>query len=249
MTKIESCSYTIHSAGMYRISDDLSCEGHGIIIKASNVRLNGGHHRISGTTGTGISVKGPRTDVVINNVLVQGFDTGIRVEGASDVLVMNATVEDSGLDGIDVLGSVDVTLRNVTASGNGLNGLALFDSSGVLVRTGGGYDLNGADGIFVDEDSYDNVIHAVFARGNGNDGIEVDGDDNLLQANAAEENGAIGIRLAAGATDNVLLANFALDNEKYDMADFNLPACRNTWKSARFETDNEGDGRKSGCIQ
>lgn len=250
VTKIESCLYTIKSAGTYLISDDLSCEGAGIIITAGNVQLNGGHHLIASKTGTGtgIVVRGPLADVVISNVLVQGFNTGIRVEDASRVLVMNATVEDSAMDGIDVLDSVDVTFRAVTASGNGLNGIALFDTSGVLIRTGE-YDLNGADGIHVDEDSHDNVIHAVFARGNGDDGIEVDGDDNLLQANAAEENGAIGIHLAAGATGNDLLANFALDNERFDMADFNLPDCVNSWKSARFETDNEWDGRKSGCIQ
>jgi len=229
VTKIADCSYTIDSAGTYLISDDLSCDGEdGIIITVGNVQLNGGHHRITSTTGTGtgIVVQGPLADVVIHNVLVEGFDTGIRVEDASHVTVLG-----------------------VAATGNDLDGLALINTSDVLIRTGA-YDLNGADGIHVDEVSHDNVIHAVFARGNGDDGIEVEGDDNVLQANAAEENGAIGIHLTSDATGNDLLANFALDNEDLDMADYSpSPPCANTWKSARFDTDNEGDGRKSGCIQ
>ncbi|WAS91261.1 right-handed parallel beta-helix repeat-containing protein [Nannocystis punicea] len=248
VTKIESCS-TIDTAGIYLLTDDLSCEGDGIVITVGNVQLNGGHHRITSTTGTGagIVLQGPLADVVIHNMFVQGFNTGMRIEDASHVSVMNTRVEDSAMDGIDVFGSVDVTFGPVAASGNGLNGIALFGSSGVLIRNGT-YDLNGADGILVDEHSHDNVIHAVFARNNGYDGIEVDGDDNVLQANTAEENGAIGIDLAAGAIDNDLLANFALGNMIFDMADSN-PTCVNSWKSARFETDNELDGRKSGCIQ
>jgi parallel beta-helix repeat protein len=71
----------------------------------------------------------------------------------------------------------------------------------------------------------------------------------LLAGNKATNNTGSGIRLSFGSDSNHVVGNAATGNRNFDLADFNLPACVNTWQGNTFVTDNEGNGPGAGCIR
>jgi parallel beta-helix repeat protein len=108
--------------------------------------------------------------------------------------------------------------------------------------------LNGEEGIRIDQSN--NVVRSNKVHYNVLSGIWIRGNDNVVQANHVLDNGEDGIRVGARIfveafptpTGNIIQANTALGNVRFDLADSPTGPCTlNTWKA------NKGEKLANGC--
>lgn len=178
------------------------CPGDGLVVRADDVTLDLGGHRIFAANGAGDHAGirlGRVSGVTVQNGTVEGFDAGIAIFAGSANTVRDMTVQnnvndqvsppcDLG-DGIAILNSSDNQIVDNRIVGNGPYG-----------------------GVSVIEDSDRNVIsgnvvlgHNLRSRGgsgcgntNQDEGLRIEGpgaDDNVVENNVVEGSGLAGIGL------------------------------------------------------
>ena len=93
----------------------------------------------------------------------------------------------------------------------------------------------------------ENVLYGNNVSNNFN-GIEIGTNSTLAQIreNVANNNTNTGIRVVNTAAQNRIQGNQALNNGIYDLDDWNLPVCINTWINNTFTSSNDPGGS---CIE
>src|SRR6266446_5487970 len=160
-------------------NDLLDCPGDGLVIGASNIKLDLGGHTIDGVNGAaadGINNKGGFDNVKVEHGTVQQFHIGLELNGADGNKLEHLTVTQNPFDGIRLTGSNNNTISHVDES-------ASFD------------------GIFTDAASTGNLLLKNHSNKNGHDGIHVDGTGNTITKNHADKNVNLGIFAFAGNVD------------------------------------------------
>lgn len=111
-TEIQQLPYTISAPGAYCLNKSLSTNqvgGGGILVNASNVRLDCNHHQISNTLSDNEDVgiaSGGRSGVAIENCRIKGFKDGIHFGvNSTDIDIRNNKVVNARTYGILVWGS------------------------------------------------------------------------------------------------------------------------------------------------
>ncbi|MFK7732477.1 MAG: choice-of-anchor Q domain-containing protein [Pseudomonadales bacterium] len=196
---------TIGGTPLPSITDPVTIDGNG----ANLIRIDG-----SGTTGNGLTLNSPNN--TIRTLAIGGFNgNGLLI--TSD----NNTIESSNI-GVNATGDV--------ADPNTGYGILIDNASDNKIGVAGLGNLisgNGAAGISIQgSGSTDNLIHANFIGTDGNGtaalpnagyGIELDsgtpnaniiGGQTLNVGNLISGNGTGGVRIADGATGNVIAGNF-----------------------------------------
>ena len=223
VTEISTCPYTILQPGQYHIANNLTCRKSGIDVVASNVQLHFDGHTLNGMGAgqIGVLVTGSN-DRIFGSGTVTNFQFGIVVESVDENVptsgnqIVNITVTNSLSQGIVLINSVQNNIISCTANKN---------------RT---------DGIFLGSSSNRNTLISNTASGNGSSGIHLfDDNNNILIANEADGNGFDGIFVDFGLSGNLILANKAVNNSSFDLADSNSNCDSNTWKSNQFRTANQ----------
>jgi parallel beta-helix repeat protein len=199
-TAVEECGAIISTAGDYHLTGDLGpCSGHGVEIRASDVRLDLRGFTISGNSPTGAicNTEIPQHGIFVTATAPPGVQiTGGTVTGFVDGIVLPAQ------------GS-RVTAMTLTAncffglllSGNG----SVVDNS--MVRG------SGVDGILLAASN--TVIHSNNFLGNGRYGVLFSSAfgnvirDNYFRKNGGVEGGAIGL---FGGSNNGILHNHVFRN-------------------------------------
>ena len=114
----------------YTLTDNIICDGDGIIIEKDNLILDGAGHTVQGTgSGTGIYVFG-RHNVTIENIIVKSKQYGIYLEQSSGNVILGSMAE-SGTFGIWLLDSAknSIVANNVTKNYYGMGLLSFSDNN------------------------------------------------------------------------------------------------------------------------
>jgi len=151
---ISSCPTTISSSGTYTLTGDLSSSNYCIKVDASNVVINCGGHKITGTSGTtnyGISgYNGDVNNVTINDCIIDKFGDGIVIPGGDNWQVNNVVVANSTSNyygGIYISGSANYNnFNNVEVYGGIKYGVYIYGSSnnnftGLYSHSNSNYDI------------------------------------------------------------------------------------------------------------
>lgn len=171
-TQIASLPYTISSAGLYYIKQNLTCPAgsSGITVNADDVTLDLMGFSLIGTgsaTNSGVYMSN-RKNVEIRNGNVRGFGyRGIYAEGSSNMghRVINVRVHDNGGAGIYLSGKSNL-VKDCTSFSNG--SIGIYVQYGSIVLNCANYN-NAGDGIsmYIGSSAIGNTSHD-----NGGDGIE-----------------------------------------------------------------------------
>ncbi len=129
----------------------------------------------------------------VEDLSVEGDDGAMIVALDSGSPVVEITADEVELEGFDISGGSD--------------GVVLTGVHEVEVKENDIHDNTG-DGVFVDSESTGNSFEENEARGNGDDGFDVEGDDNDLEENNSVDNGD------GGSGDNGFEING--DRNKFD---------------------------------
>jgi parallel beta-helix repeat protein len=225
---------------------------------------------LSGNLGFGIELYESRKCTITNNVLINhvGSAIAITTPNSMDHQITQNTIsnttgtgifsqsenkstfnsnEISGGDyGISLRGNNDQVVSNII-SGVTINGIHLFSVGNTLVK--GNSVFNGETGIFVAGGSSGVRITENRTNNNTAAGIYLhDGTvTSTVEGNLTVRN-QYGIQVTDGSAGSTIKANLSWGNSSLDLADGNV-GCVNAWTLNRFETDSEGDGPGSGCIQ
>jgi parallel beta-helix repeat protein len=180
-------------------NDLLDCPGDGLVIGASNIKLDLGGHTIGGVnsaTADGINNTGGFDNVKVRHGTVQQFHTGVELNGADGNKLEHLTVTQNPFDGIRLTGSNDNTISHVDES-------ASFD------------------GIFLVNSDHNVVSHSQ-ANSNGSSGIVLQflNDFNKVDHNVAHDNGAWGIT-SDGSTHDTYTHNKLSKNGVAGLEPFN----------------------------
>lgn len=199
----------------------------GLVITADNVTLDLNGHTVSGNPGPGdgpgVEITG-RTGVTVRNGTITQFDAGVAITGGSRNTVTGMTLIDNRGsfatdfgDGVAVFDSTDNTIRGNRIRNNGpYSGISLVQSSNNLIEqnqiTGNNQSIQ-TSGIRVENVGRDasnaNTIRANLVQGSSLDGIQLfaGASDNVVSQNSAIQNGRDGITAFAGASRNVIENN------------------------------------------
>src|SRR5262249_37413518 len=206
------------------LKNDLTdCPGDGLVIGASNIRLNLGGHTIDGVNNLaadGINNKGGFDNVKIVHGSVQQFGNGIELVGADQNKLSHLMVTQNH-DGIRLSGSNANRVDHDAAVAN-------------------------FDGIFLVNSDHNHVSHDR-AHSNGSSGIvlQFGNDFNKVDHSSAHDNGAWGIT-SDGSTHDVYDHNKVSKNGTAGIEPFNGSMLKNTNNRALtnrigielFNTDN-----------
>lgn len=153
LSTIDGCT-TITTSGTYRLTADVvdSTEQVCILIRADDVRLDGGDNVIDGSpvvldwrqkllggtdynSGIGVAVaSGHRlTNVTVTNLSVTEWEAGVAFENVSGGHVRNVSAARND-EGIVLQNVTDATVRGTTVLDNEEDGLALFRTERVEIR-------------------------------------------------------------------------------------------------------------------
>jgi parallel beta-helix repeat protein len=223
-------------------------EGFTIGISLSNaVKTHVNGLAIEQTCWYGIELYLSNENFINNNQLTNNFSSGIRsVDSHNNLITANTILNNDG--GISMEGSNGNTLSANTIAGHPTVGVVLVCSSDNHVESNSVTGNLSGIAMVCDVSSvtenvlYDNNVSSNFT------GIEVGSNATLTQVreNVANDNTNIGIQVAPTAIQNRIQGNQALNNGVYDVFDWNLPACLNTWIKNTFTRSNDPGG---GCIQ
>lgn len=152
-----TCGSTITTSTT--LTSDLVCPGQGVTVGASGVVFDLGGHTITGTTTPepgfeGVVIQSNRTDVVVRNGTVRGFNRGVAIRpGANNALITGLVLDGNGL-GIGAFGDPEANRfpLNARIVGNTVSNTTRFSGmqlAGNGHRVEGNTIINGAgDGIF-----------------------------------------------------------------------------------------------------
>ena len=170
------------------LSGDMSCNGTGIIINASNVVLDCAGYTINystaGVLGYGINNSGGYDNVTIKNCnIVEGnsatnFKHGIYFEGADDGTIQNNTITNNGVKGSGIYltsSSSNISENTITTSGIYGFGIQLTSSSNSNISEN---IINttqiDADAVWIYKDSDNNLFQNNNIAQSGRDGVRLD---------------------------------------------------------------------------
>jgi parallel beta-helix repeat protein len=114
----------------YTLTDDIFCDGDGIIIQKDNITLDGAGHTVQGTgSGTGIYMF-ERNHVTVRDISVKSKLYGICLEHSSDNTIMRSMTE-SGTFGIWLVDSArnNIVANNVTENYYGISLLSFSNNN------------------------------------------------------------------------------------------------------------------------
>lgn len=188
------------------VSNDLTnCTGDGLVIGASNIKLDLGGHTIDGVnnaTADGINNKGGFDNVTVRHGTIQQFHIGVELNGADGNKLDHLKVTENPFDGIRLTGSNNNRIRHVRESSS-------------------------FDGIFLVTSDHNRVTHSQ-ANGNGSSGIvlQVGNDFNKVDHNVAHDNGAWGLTSDGSHNDtythNKLFKNGTAGLEPFNGVSLNI---------------------------
>jgi len=150
---ITSCGYQITAPGTYLLTQNLTCSGDGIDVRASNVHLVLAKHTLTGVgVGVGVLVEGssaPLTGITVVGGTITGFDTGVtlsRVSGAPIASVVTGVNASGNRLGITlIIGSTNVRVVGNTANNNAFGIIVQRDSTGNILAGNKATGSGGAD--------------------------------------------------------------------------------------------------------
>jgi len=106
----------------FTLTNDLTCTGHGLIIGASGITIDGGNHTITGDGDFGdygINNFGGWDNITIKNFAnITNFGVGIYFNGSTGSTIQNNTTNLNRYHGIYLVSSSSNTLTNNTANAN-----------------------------------------------------------------------------------------------------------------------------------
>jgi parallel beta-helix repeat protein len=182
------------------VKNDLTnCPGDGLVIGASNIKLDLGGHTIDGVsspTADGINNKGGFDNVTIRHGTVQQFHIGLELNGADGNKLQHLVVTQNPFDGVRLTGSNNNKIGHVKESSS-------------------------FDGIFLTGSDHNRVSHSQ-ANGNGSSGIvlQFGNDFNTVDHNVAHDNGAWGLT-SDGSTHDTYTYNKLAKNGTAGLQPFN----------------------------
>lgn len=231
--------------------------------EVENVHITGGTIDGGGLFFDGIQSSG--LNVKINAVtstgnlrfgMVSSFCGGCEYTGNTFSENGNAGIQ-TVFAGREDLGLTPTRITGNRFTNNGI-GITIAFFSGNLTIVGN--EISGSEFRAIDEylaPIGGNKIQGNKVLNNGSGGgIFLYSNNNTVRGNQVLDNAGDGISIMKGgffpggapSTGNVVQANQVLGSAGVDLLDDN-DECGNIWKSNTFETDSEGDGPKSGCIQ
>ena len=199
----------------FALTEDLECEGSGILIEADDVNLVCNGHRITGPGVNnnliyGIYAEGV-SGISILGCEISGFNGGIAFNHVEESELIDNTANENYNYGIILRESSSNTLTENTANENRYFGIYLsyYGSSNTLTENTANENLYG---IFLQERSSNNILTENTANKNGEEGIYLSysSSSNTLTENTANENEGKGI-LVSGES-NTLIGNTANEN-------------------------------------
>lgn len=197
-TPISSLPFTITAPGAYYVTKELTgvAGSHGIVVAASDVRLNLNGFTLRGVPGSldGVHLAaGPaRTAVAVTNGSLTGWgQDGIDLASCRDVALQGIVVRSSGGHGIRVH-SLGALLQDCQAESNHLDGIRVSGQAAALARCVA--TLNGGVGLATD---YGSRIEAGLSQNNGGNGVEL-GQASTLADSTLSGNGGDGVFVAHG---------------------------------------------------
>ena len=245
--EIATCGVTLNETGAtYHLTQNLTTSSGACLTIANNsITLDGMGHTITGdidpdefasdrTHGITTDLK-QRSDIVVKNVTIRGFDTddsaGINFRSIDNSTIANVHTEDNyygiHLDSSDgSTGSSNITIDQVTATNNARAGILLGDPGWVGANNNTIRDStitnNGGEGIHLvggSGGSSDNTIVGNTLTGNGERaagehyGIRVfGGENNEIRDNVIAENTRGGIALLNDAYNTTIEKNVVRDH-------------------------------------
>jgi len=195
------------------LDHDIACTGHGLVVGANGITIDGGNHTITGDGGSGdygININSHNNITIQNfgtttNSGISNFNTGIYIDNSTGSVIQNNIVNSNYLTGISLYSSGSSTLTGNTTNSNAI-GIYLNDSgSSTLTRNTA--NLNGTVGIW----------------------LLLSSTPNTLEDNTVNSNG-IGIKFSS-STSNTLTRNTILMNRDGFNDD---QAASNTYQNNQF---------------
>jgi parallel beta-helix repeat protein len=159
-TPISSLPFNITNGGSYYLTGSLTSAAGGITIQANEVTLDLMGFALAGGNGSGISVSGARTNIVIRNGTVRGWTT----------------------NGIEASSAMNSQLEELRISSNG--GFGVRAGAGIVSKCEA--YKNGAEGIYTSG----SIIRDCLSHNNGSHGIIVDFDSTIVNCVARQNTGA-----------------------------------------------------------
>src|SRR6266480_559030 len=217
-------------------NDLLNCPGDGLVIGASNIKLNLGGHTIDGVNSAndGINNKGGFDNVKVEHGTIQQFRIGIELNGADGNKLEHLTVTQNPFDGIRLTGSNNNAISHVDESAS-FDGIFLVNSdhnvvshsqansngsSGIVLQFLNDFNTvdhnvahdNGAWGLTSDGSTHETYTHNKLSK-NGVAGLEpFNGDNSVLKNNKLRSNTLDGIHTGAGSSGDLLIKNHSNKN-------------------------------------
>jgi parallel beta-helix repeat protein len=178
------------------VANDLTnCPGDGLVIGASNIRLDLGGHTIDGVNAAGsdgINNKGGFDNVIVRHGTVQQFNIGVELVNADGNKLGRLKVMQNTLDGIRVTGSTNNKISHDQASGSH-DGIFLVNSDHNHVSHNKAYGNNSSGIVLQFGNDFNKVDHNV-AHGNSAWGITSDGSTHdTYTHNKLYKNGTAGL--------------------------------------------------------
>ena len=226
--EITSCDTDITAPGVYFLKADLTGCLNGIAVRSDDVTVHLGGHSILGLgphVGRGLNVVASNNVTILGPGSIDNFFAAAEWEGVTGSRMSSVTFSGSRY-------GIALNADFFTNPGGPFPPSAgnEFYGNSFSGNTGSGIVMNGAENNkFRGNDANANVDFGVyFYWANGND----------FKGNKVLSNGAAGIYTVAGAHDNVIQGNRALDNAWGDLLTENATQL-NTWKANTFGVANQ----------
>jgi parallel beta-helix repeat protein len=185
-------------------------DGYCLVMECSNVVFEGAGFASVGQAnkGEGISLQGV-TNVTVQGLTVEGFDSGIDLEYCSNCVLQNNNLVDNGV-GIYLTDSSNNTIQQngIKNSGTGII-ISSCTETNIVDNT---VTENSYDGVALSYNSDQTVLYRnVIAKNNIGINI-INSSQNLILGNNITQNSAFGIKLQQAQTDNSIYNNNFIDN-------------------------------------
>jgi parallel beta-helix repeat protein len=186
-------------------NDLLDCPGDGLVIGASNIKLDLGGHTIDGVnnpTSDGINNKGGFDNVTVRHGTVQQFHIGLELSGADGNKLEHLTLTQNSFDGIRLSGSNNNKIGHNKESAS-FDGIFLVNSDHNRITHNKASGNTSSAIVLQSLNDFNTVDHNI-ARDNGAWGITSDGSTHdVYSHNKLNKNGSAGIEPFNGANLNI----------------------------------------------
>jgi parallel beta-helix repeat protein len=219
--------------GNYTLPADLTCTGHGLVVGANNITIDGDNHTIDGDDGSsdyGISNSGGYDNISVIDLNITDFARGIYFYGSVGTetqkiqninvsscaygiylyylsnynnLISN-TVGSNTSAGIYLYYSSSNTLTSNTVSSN-YNGIYLAESLSNTF-TSNTINSNSNVGVSIQSSSSSNTLTSNTINSNNSYGVYISSSSNTLTSNTINSN-SYGIYLPSSSSSNTLTSN------------------------------------------